>query len=280
MWLENEGCHVTMARAWRIVPSGPPMAQVMEKIENCQVRLRQWSKHSMCNITRTLVNKKKSLQQAEDAAVKGGNVDFFRQVKTEVNDLLRLEEKLWQQQSHTHWIVSSDRNTSYFHNRASQRFRRNNISELQALNGRLVSGDENVSALIVEYYQLLFTSSSPSDIKKVVQHTNRRVDDTMNAELIKGGKIVTPPSLLSREATMDCLIDPHSGWWNTHLIDLCFYPPEAKLIKSLPLCSTLQLDTLIWPKENSGNYSIKTGYKFLCETPDTDSKEAMARWQC
>ena len=75
----------------------------------------------------------------------------------------------------------------------------------------------------------------------------------------EGGRIVTPPTLLSREASMDCLIDPHSGWWNTHLIDLCFYPPKAKLIKSLPLCSTFQPDTLIWPKENSGNYLVKNG---------------------
>ena len=30
----------------------------------------------------------------------------------------------------------------------------------------------------------MFTSSNPSDIEEVVQHTNRWVDDTMNAELI------------------------------------------------------------------------------------------------
>ena len=99
---------------------------------------------------------------------------------------------------------------------------------------------------------------------------------------LEGGRIVTPPTLLSREATMDCLINLHSGWWNTHLIDLCFYPPKAKLIKSLPLCSTFQPDTLIWSKENSGNYLVKTGYKFLCDTPDVDlidSEEAMAQRQ-
>ena len=81
-------------------------------------------------------------------------------------------------------MVSGDKNTSYFHNRATQRFQRNNILELRPLDGSLVSGDENVSTLIVEYFQLLFTSSNPSDIKEVVQHTNRRGDDTMNAELI------------------------------------------------------------------------------------------------
>lgn len=35
IWLENEGCHDTAEGAWRISPSGKPMAQVMEKIENC-----------------------------------------------------------------------------------------------------------------------------------------------------------------------------------------------------------------------------------------------------
>lgn len=115
----------------------------------------------MCNITRTSVDKKKSLQQAEDAAVKGGNVDFFLQLKTEVNDLLRLEEKLWQQRSHTHRIGIGRQKHILFHNRASQRCQRNNISKLRALDGRLVSGDKNVSALIMEYYRVLFTSSSP-----------------------------------------------------------------------------------------------------------------------
>ena len=81
-------------------------------------------------------------------------------------------------------MVSGDKNTSYFHNRATQRFRRNNNLELRPLDGSLVSSNENVSTLIVEYFQLLFTSSNPSDIKEVVQHTNRRGDDTMNAELI------------------------------------------------------------------------------------------------
>lgn len=64
-----------------------------------------------------------------------------------------------------------------------------------------------------------------------------------------------------------------SGWWNTHLIDLQFYPSNAKLIKSLPLCSIPQPDTLIWPKEKRGNYSIKSGYKLLCEWQNKELHE-------
>nr|POE84454.1 hypothetical protein CFP56_40774 [Quercus suber] len=88
----------------------------------------------------------------EEQLRKGVN---FETLKTEVNDLLKLEEKLWQQWSHTHWMVSGDKNTAYFHNQASQKFRRNNIPELRTLEGRVVSGDEDISALIVEESEIV-----------------------------------------------------------------------------------------------------------------------------
>ena len=81
------------------------------------------------------------LQAAELEAAQGKNIELFMQLKAEVNDLLSLEEKMWQQRSHVHWMVSGDRNSKYFHNQASQRFRRNTISELRNAEGVLVSCD-------------------------------------------------------------------------------------------------------------------------------------------
>ena len=114
--------------------------------------------------------------------------------------------------------------------------------------------------------------------KLIAQGSRWRIGDGKNIRIFEDawllnseeGRVVSPPTILSTEAIVNTIIDPHSGWWNTHLIDLCFYPPEAKLIKALPLCSTIQPDTLIWPKEKSGNYSVKTGYKTLCDTPTND----------
>ena len=64
---------------------------------------------------------------------------------------------------------------------------------------------------------------------------------------------------------MDSLIDPVTGWWNINLIDWCFHPLEARLIKSLPLSFIPQPDTLVWNPEKLGSYSVKFGYKSLCE---------------
>lgn len=58
-----------MARSWVVVQSGSPMATVMGKINRCQVKLKKWSKNSVCNISQTIVDKKKMLSKVEVAAL-------------------------------------------------------------------------------------------------------------------------------------------------------------------------------------------------------------------
>ena len=74
------------------------------------------------NISRALKEKKYLLKLAEEAAQKGCPFDRVADLKKEILELLGQEEKLWQQRSYVHWLSSGDKNTSFFHNKASQRF--------------------------------------------------------------------------------------------------------------------------------------------------------------
>ena len=85
------------------------------------------------------------------------------------------------------------------------------------------------------------------------------------------GRISSPILHLAPESTVDFLIDPITGWWNINLIDWCFHPPKARLIKSLPLSFISQPDTLVWNSEKSGSYSVKSRYKSLCELHNRDT---------
>ena len=85
----------------------------------------------------------------------------------------------------------------------------------------------------------------------------------------EGGFLLYSPGELHSEATVSKLINRTLGWWNVQLIDHCFHPPNATRIKALPLCSTPQLDVLIWPLEKSGKYSIKSRFRLLCEGQDS-----------
>lgn len=57
------------------------------------------------------------------AALNGNNVDLLVKLKSGLVGLLVKEEKTWQQRSIVHWMKSVDKNSSYFHNKASQQFR-------------------------------------------------------------------------------------------------------------------------------------------------------------
>ena len=65
---------------------------------------------------------------------------------------------------------------------------------------------------------------------------------------------------------MEVLINLVTRRWRTEVIDHVFTIQEAETIKNIPLSSTHQTDVLIWPFTPSGNYSVKSGYRFLHES--------------
>ena len=49
------------------------------------------------------------------------------------------------------------------------------------------------------------------------------------------------------------------------MLDRIFYDFEAATIKNIPLCHSFQEDVLLWPFNPDGEYSVKSGYRFLQE---------------
>ena len=77
LWLDNSGCHDTVERDWLMVSLVISMTSVMTKIEACKQQLTQWSKLTICNVSKTLAEKKNLLKQVKAAAVRGRDVDVF-----------------------------------------------------------------------------------------------------------------------------------------------------------------------------------------------------------
>ena len=66
-------------------------------------------------------------------------------------------------------------------------------------------------------------------------------------------------------SSVAALINESTGSWHTDVIEHVFELVEAVVIKGIPLCSFSQRDKLIWLFTPFGQYTVKSGFRFLYE---------------
>lgn len=120
MWLIDKGYAHTVQAVWEKRRAANQASGIVSKIDECGVALKNWSsKHFGC-VRKEMQHKQKLLAQAELVAFNIG-INFRAQMlRREVNDLLDKEMKMWFQRSWFLWVVHGDKNTKYFHMKATQ----------------------------------------------------------------------------------------------------------------------------------------------------------------
>jgi len=116
-------------------------------------------------------------------------MDRVHRLKWEINGLLIKEEKMLKQRSRALWLHEGDQSTRFFHNHASHRFRRNRIEELQNGEGVMCLDEEEITQILVTYYQELFHSANPSNLESVLEAVptliTPNLNDLLTAEFVK-----------------------------------------------------------------------------------------------
>ncbi|XP_030970994.1 uncharacterized protein LOC115991444 [Quercus lobata] len=88
------------------------------------------------------------------------------------------------------------------------------------------------------------------------------------------GKVLSPRLDINMDATVDILIDQNLRYWRDMEIEGLFLPFEAKVIQGIPLSFIRNKDSIFWPRNHNGNYSVKSGYKMLLEEEVVDLPSA------
>lgn len=78
-------------------------------------------------VRRELEEEKKLLATTKAEAIRRGNNSRLRELKSEIHILMDRETRLWSQRSRVLWLKNGDKNLKFFHNKATQRFRKNII---------------------------------------------------------------------------------------------------------------------------------------------------------
>jgi hypothetical protein len=92
----------------------------------------------------------------------------YKEKERRHGELLHTEEVIWRQRSRAVWLKDGDRNTKFFHGKASQRKKVNHIKKLKDPNGAWWHGEENVERLLIDYFADIFSTSDPENVDNIL----------------------------------------------------------------------------------------------------------------
>ena len=149
----------------------------------CASSLSKWGMSVFGQIPRKLKEMQDSLSVLTKEDTAGQNGAEINRIRKEINILLDDEELWWQQRSRVQWLGEGDRNTKYFHHRASERRRKNTITGLWNQKDVWCESRESIIKTAVDYFEDIYASSHPTHVEEVTDLILTKVTAEMNTAL-------------------------------------------------------------------------------------------------
>jgi hypothetical protein len=163
----------------------PPNAPLLGKLASVHSDLHEWDR----SVLKAPRKKVKELTRELDKLLSGPMNEETTQLQKEVTRkivvALEQEEVQYMQRSRADWLLHGDQNTTFFHNFAKARRKRNSILSLKNENGAVLEGSEDLKPFIKDYFASLFSSEVQHTDVNLLQRVRPRVSTEMNEALLK-----------------------------------------------------------------------------------------------
>lgn len=182
-WLLDESCESVVKNAWESV-GGTDIVRKLESVGSSPVT---WSKEKFDDLGKQIEKTERALKIAQQRDISDEICLQCSELEKILDDLHCKPEAYWYLCYRVLEVRDEDRNTSYFHHKASQRKKRNTITGLFDGDGVWQGDEEKIENIVSSYYTDLFDSSKPTDsnMQVVLQHVQKSFLDDHNVELLK-----------------------------------------------------------------------------------------------
>ncbi|KAB2021692.1 hypothetical protein ES319_D07G157900v1, partial [Gossypium barbadense] len=136
------------------------------KLENVRVSLGNWQKQNYWRMKRDISRLEDNINKIIDSTSRDNSVKMMREYRLRLNHLYDREERYWAQRSRVQWLKGGDRNTKYFHTKATRRLKKNSIEKIKYENGNWITNSNDICKAARNYFWNLFRSNG-NDINQL-----------------------------------------------------------------------------------------------------------------
>ena len=185
MWTKRAECKDIIQGAWVSSQDLHSPSGIAARLRSCAENLFKWNKMVFGQIPKKIKEKRDTLNSLVNRDRNGSLGGDINKLRKEINELLDSEEIKWQQRSKVQWLGLGDRNTKYFHFKASDRRRKNTINCIMDEDGVWHDSPDSIAEVVVSYFKNLYSSAYPTRIPDVLDSIPTKVTEGMNQALIK-----------------------------------------------------------------------------------------------
>ncbi|XP_062014512.1 uncharacterized protein LOC133731059 [Rosa rugosa] len=186
MWSQHKDCGSVIEKEWMTPSTGNPMLQVGLKIHSTGWLLSSWEEGVFRQRHMEMKLLQAKLDQLMRLPYESCQWDEQKALQHRFNELLSLDETYWRQRSRVLWLKDGDRNTAFFHRRASNRKSRNCITGLFDLEGTWQTSPSAIATTLTNYYENIFRHEhyDPFAADIVLNTVQTRVTVEMNIRTV------------------------------------------------------------------------------------------------
>ncbi|KAK6151112.1 hypothetical protein DH2020_016044 [Rehmannia glutinosa] len=192
-----------------------------EKIQNCTQPLTEWDKTKFGNVRKRMANLEKKIELLQTLPQTDKVIQECKDTMLMLDEARHLAEIIWLQRSHIFWYRDRDTNTSFFHHKATQRHKRNNIDRVKMEDDNWVEDEKDIHQTFRNYFIDLFKYVASNNLDRI----DARSDKLIGVNGISKTENVSPE--LSLGAKVCDFIDPTTKIWRADLIRQYFQPHDA-----------------------------------------------------
>ena len=179
-WLMWDDSEKMVLESWNKDESAQSgMHNIKERIRNCGSELLAWVSSKTHPDAEEIKKLQKQVEELSMAEQTEENKTEFLAASKKLDDILLRQEIYWAQHSRIAWLKHGDKNTKFFHSKASQRRRRNMIHGVRDQQNIWVDEVEDIANVATNYFENLFSLGSCDRMEECLEVVQHKVTPNM-----------------------------------------------------------------------------------------------------